>query len=226
MTRARVVLSDDHELFREGVATLINAQSDMEVVGQAADGLAALTLAREQHPDLVVMDIRMPLCDGVEATRLIRGQLPDAKVLMLTVQDQDEKLFESIAAGASGYMLKNVSSTEFLDGLRRVLAGEAVLPPRLAARVLEEFARMARSAPVAVDGDSSELTAREREVLQWIATGATDKEIAGRLSLSLHTVKSHVRSILNKLHALNRREAARLAERHGWIGKPDSGARS
>jgi len=221
MTRARIVLADDHELFREGVATLINAQIDMEVVGQAADGLAALSLARELRPNLIVMDIRMPLYDGVEATRMIRGQLPDAKVLMLTVQDQDEKLFESITAGASGYMLKNVTSAEFLLGLRSVLAGEAVLPSKLAARVLEEFARMARRAPAATEQDNSALTAREFEVLQWIATGATDKEIAGRLSISLHTVKSHVRSILNKLHALNRREASTLAERHGWIGKPE-----
>ena len=221
MSRARIVLADDHELFREGVATLINAQIDMEVVGQAADGLAALSLARELRPNLIVMDIRMPLYDGVEATRMIRGQLPDAKVLMLTVQDQDEKLFESIAAGASGYMLKSVTSAEFLHGLRSVLAGEAVLPSKLAARVLEEFARMARRAPAATEKDNPALTAREFEVLQWIATGATDKEIAGRLSISLHTVKSHVRSILTKLHALNRREATTVAERHGWIGKPE-----
>ena len=214
MTRTRLLLADDHDLFREGLAGLINAQPDLEVVGQASDGLEALTLARDLRPDLIAMDINMPLCDGLEATRLIRAEWPEACILILTVHDEDEKLFEAIKAGASGYMLKNVGSADFLRGVRGILAGEAVLPPKLAARLVEEFARLAnRPAPESPPSDIHDLTPRERETLDLIAAGATDKEIAAQLTLSLHTVKSHVRSILAKLHAANRRQAARLAAR-------------
>jgi DNA-binding NarL/FixJ family response regulator len=214
MTRTRLLLADDHDLFREGLVGLVNAQPDLEVVGQASDGLEALALARDLHPDLIAMDINMPMCDGLEATRLIRAEWPEACILILTVHDEDEKLFEAIKAGASGYMLKNVGSADFLRGVRGILAGEAVLPPKLAARLVEEFARLAnRPAPESPPSDIHDLTPRERETLDLIAAGATDKEIAAQLTLSLHTVKSHVRSILAKLHAANRRQAARLAAR-------------
>ena len=216
MTRTRLVLADDHDLFREGLAGLINAQPDLEVVGQASDGLEALTLARDLHPDLIAMDINMPMCDGLEATRLIRAEWPEACILILTVHDEDEKLFEAIKAGASGYMLKNVSSADFLRGVRGILAGEGVLPPKLAARMISEFARLAVRPVPEPPSDIHDLTPRERETLALIAAGATDKEIAAQLTLSLHTVKSHVRSILTKLHAANRRQAARLAEREDW----------
>jgi DNA-binding NarL/FixJ family response regulator len=213
MTRARILLADDHALFREGLAGLLNAQPDLKVVGQAGD---ALELARALQPDLVVMDIKMPVCDGLEATRLIRAALPTVRMLMLTIHDEDEKLFAAIKAGASGYLLKNTTSADFLRGVRSVLAGEATLPPRLAARLLDEFARLARQPTPATELDI-DLTPREGEVLHLIAAGATDREIAAQLSLSLHTVKSHVRNVLNKLHAVNRRQAARLAARQGLI---------
>jgi DNA-binding NarL/FixJ family response regulator len=216
MTRARILLADDHALFREGLAGLLNAQPDLEVVGQASDGLESLELARDLQPDLIVMDIKMPVCDGLEATRLIRAALPTVRMLMLTIHDEDEKLFEAIKAGASGYLLKNTTSADFLRGVRSVLAGEAALPPRLAARLLDEFARLARQPTPAAELDV-DLTLREGEVLHLIAAGATDREIAAQLSLSLHTVKSHVRNILSKLHAVNRRQAARLAARQGLI---------
>jgi two-component system NarL family response regulator len=216
MTRARILLADDHDLFREGLAGLIEAQTDLEVVGQAEDGLEALSLMRELKPDLIVMDIKMPMCDGLEATRLIRAEVPDAKIVMLTVHDEDEKLFEAIKAGASGYLLKDTKSVDFLAGIRRALAGEAVLPAKLALHVLAEFARLSKqNTPAAPTDSGSDLTPREHEVLNLIASGATDKEIAAQLSLSLHTVKSHVHSILSKLHAINRRHAADLAGRRG-----------
>jgi len=212
MSRARVLLADDHDLFREGLAGLIDAQPDLEVVGQGADGLEALALARDLHPDLIVIDIKMPVCDGLEATRLIRAAWPEARVVILTVHDEDEKLFEAIKAGASGYILKDTNSTEFLRSVRGALAGEAALTPRLAARLLDEFARLAKQAvPDLPSSASADLTPREHEVLNLIATGATDKEISAQLSLSLHTVKSHVRSILSKLQAANRRQAVKLA---------------
>ncbi len=212
MTRARVLLADDHDLFREGLAGLIDAQPDLEVVGQAHDGLEALALARDLRPDLIVMDIKMPVCDGLEATRIIRAELPEARIVVLTIHDEDEKLFEAIKAGAGGYILKDTNSEGFLRGVRGALAGEATLPPKLASHLLDEFARLARRVPSEPPPDStSELTPRERGVLNLITTGATDKEIAAQLSLSLHTVKTHVRSILSKLHAMNRRQAVKLA---------------
>ena len=219
MNRARVLLVDDHELFREGLVGLIDAQPDLEVVGQAGDGLEALTLARDLRPDLTVMDIKMPVCDGLEATRLIRAELPDARIVMLTVHDEDEKLFEAIKAGANGYMLKDTSSADFLSGLRGALAGEATLPPKLAAHLLDEYARLANRPEPAPDVEEEpDLTPREREVLDLLATGASNQQIADQLTISLHTVKSHVRNILSKLHAFNRRDAARLAAQKGLLG--------
>jgi DNA-binding NarL/FixJ family response regulator len=213
MSRAKILLADDHDLFREGLAGLINAQPDLEVVGQAGDGLEALTLARDLKPDLIVMDINMPICDGLEATRLIRSEWAEARIVMLTVHDEDEKLFSAIAAGAQGYLLKSLSAQDFLQSVRAALQGEAVLPPKLATHLLAEFARLAARPDQATGGEATGLTLREREVLDLIATGATDREIAERLSLSLHTVKSHVRSILSKTHAMNRRQAAKLIGR-------------
>ncbi len=212
MSRARILLADDHDLFREGLAGLINAQPDMETIGQANDGLEALTLARDLKPDLIIMDINMPICDGLEATRLIRADWPDARIVMLTVHEEDQKLFEAVRAGARGYMLKSLHAADFLRGVRTVMSGEAVLPPKLATHLLNEFARLAQRRP-STASESSNLTTREQEVLDLIATGATDKEIADKLALSLHTVKSHVRNILAKTHAINRRHAAKLAAR-------------
>ncbi len=224
MTHARILLADDHELFREGLVGLINAQPDLEVVGQASDGLEVLTLARDLQPDLIVMDISMPVCDGLEATRLIRGtpDMPDAAIVILTVHDEDEKLFDAIRAGANSYLLKSTNSVDFLRGVRSALAGETILPPKLAARLVQEFARLApRPASSTARPRSakpiSDLTPREYDVLKLIAVGATDKEIAANLSISLHTVKTHVRNILSKLHAVNRRHAARLADQQGLL---------
>jgi DNA-binding NarL/FixJ family response regulator len=219
MNQARILLADDHELFREGLAALIRAQPDLEVAGQAGDGFEALTLARDLQPDLIVLDISMPVCDGLEATGLIRATptLRESKILILTVHEEDDKLLEAIKAGANGYLLKSTGSTDFLMAIRGVLAGEAVLPPKLAAYLLEEFARLAKHPqPTAVELSAS-LTRREHEVLSLVAAGATDKEIAGQLSLSVHTVKSHLRSILSKLHAVNRRQAAQLAAQLGLV---------
>lgn len=218
MNRARILLADDHDLFREGLSGLINVQPDLTVVGQAEDGLTALSLVRELRPDLVVMDIQMPVCDGLEATRLIRSEWPEARIVILTVHDEDEKLFEAIKAGAIGYLLKNTRSNDFLQGIRRALAGEAALPPKLAARLIDEFARLASKPASSVPPpEPPDLTPREREVLALLATGASNKEIAAQLCLSLHTVKCHVRSILSKLQAVNRRQVARLAIRAGWV---------
>jgi DNA-binding NarL/FixJ family response regulator len=216
---ARILLVDDHELFREGLARLIQAQPDLAVAGQAGDGLEALTLARDLQPDLIIMDINMPICDGLEATRLIRESLPEVRIVILTVHDQDEKLFAAIRARANGYMLKDTNSADFLRGVRGALGGEATLPPKLAASLVEAYARLSTQfTPQPTTEDEPDLTPREIVVLNLIATGASNQEIAEQLFISLHTTKSHVRNILSKLHAENRRQAARLAARRGLLG--------
>ncbi len=213
MKTTKIILADDHELFREGLVTLINAQPDLEVVGQAGDGLEILTLARDLNPDLIILDISMPVCNGLEATRLLRTTpgIPS-----------DEKLFDAIRAGANSYILKSTNSAEFLRGLRNTLAGECVLPPKLAAQLVLKFAQLAprldaQRSPSDATDFNPDLTPREYDVLKCLAEGMTDKEIAATLSISLHTVKTHVRNILSKLHASNRYQAARLAQKKGLL---------
>jgi DNA-binding NarL/FixJ family response regulator len=218
MTAARILLVDDHDLFRSGLAGLINVQPDLEVAAEASDGLEAFKLARDLKPDLIVMDINMPVCDGLEATRLISTELPETRIVILTIHAEDEKLFAAIKFGAVGYILKDTNKAQFLQGLRGVLDGEAVLPPKMAVRMVEEFSRLMNQPGAAnQDQDLPDITPREHDVLRCIARGCSDKEIAEQLSISIHTVKTHVRNILSKLHAANRREAARLAAQYGLL---------
>jgi DNA-binding NarL/FixJ family response regulator len=217
MDTIRVFLADDHDLFREGLAGIIASQADMEVVGEASDGLEAIVKALELTPDLILMDIHMPGCDGLEAAKKIKKELPETTIVMLTVRDEDEKLFEAIKNGAQGYLLKTIRSREMLGMLRGALHGEAAISPSLAGRMLEEFRRLSKLAPVDLDEDMVSLTQREQEVLSLAATGATDKEIAEKLYISVHTVKSHMRNILSKLQVNSRREAARLAKKRGLL---------
>lgn len=216
MERIRVLLADDHALFREGLAGIIAAQPDFDVVGDAGDGLEALVKARELMPDLILMDIGMPGCDGLEATRRIKRELPDVTIVMLTVRDEEEKLFEAIKHGAQGYLLKNIRSQEILTLLRGAVRGEAPITPVLAGRILEEFRRLSRQEPRPLETDET-LTSREQEVLTLVAERATDKEIAEALCISLHTVKSHMRNILAKLHVESRHEAASYARHKGLV---------
>ena len=218
MSVYRLLVVDDHELLRQGIVALLNDQPDMEVVGQAGDGFEALTLARDLEPDLILMDVNMPICNGVEATRRIRAapDMGQPRIVMLTIHDEDQVLFDAIRAGANGYLLKDTKSAPFLQAVRAVLAGEAILPPELTASLLDEFARLSRGPSLQAE-EVPDLTPREHEVLTLLAADLTDKEIAGRLSLSIYTVKSHVRSILSKMQASNRRQAARLATEKGLI---------
>jgi DNA-binding NarL/FixJ family response regulator len=212
-----VLLADDHALFREGLAGIIAAQPDFEVVGEAGDGLEAMVKARELVPDLILMDIGMPGCDGLEATRQIRQELPAVTIVMLTVRDEAEKLFEAIKNGAHGYLLKNIQAQDMLELLRGAMRGEAAITPALAGRMLEEFRRLSREAAWAPDEGTETLTRREQEVLSLVAEGAADKEIAEALCVSLHTVKSHMRNILAKLHVGSRYEAARYGRQKGLV---------
>ncbi|HSG14235.1 MAG TPA: response regulator transcription factor [Gaiellaceae bacterium] len=213
----RLVLADDHALFRAGIASLVRAWGH-EVAGEAQNGLEALDLARKHHPDLVLMDITMPECNGLEATRLIKAELPEIRIAIVTVSDHDEDLFEAIKSGAEGYLLKDMDEGELEATLRALEAGEPALSPRLAGKILEEFARIGQEKDSPAAG-SDELTPREQEVLQLVAEGLTNKEIASTLFLSEHTVNFHVKNILSKLHLRNRAQAVAYAVRSG-LAKP------
>ncbi len=217
MELIRILLADDHALFREGLAGIIAAQPDMDVIGEASDGLEAVVKTLELAPDLILMDIQMPGCDGIEATRQIKKEMPGVTVVMLTVRDDDEKLFEALKNGAQGYLLKNIRSRELLDMMRGAVRGEAAISPIMAGHLLDEFRRMSRQIPPEADGEFATLTPREQEILSQVIEGASDKEISDTLFISLHTVKSHMRNILGKLHVNNRREAAQLARHKGWV---------
>jgi DNA-binding NarL/FixJ family response regulator len=216
MPPIRILLADDHTLFREGLAGILDSQPDLDVVGEAGDGIEALVKAKELLPDLILMDILMPGCDGLEATKQIKQELPDVTIVILTIRDDEEKLFQAIKNGAQGYLLKNMSSTLIVKLLRGAMQGEAAITSEMAGRMLEEFRRLSREAPLDI-GDDADLTRREIEVLGKVATGATDKEIADELTISIHTVKSHMRNILAKLHVGTRREATRIARHKGLV---------
>ena len=210
----RVLLADDHALFRAGIASLLRAWG-MEVVGQAADGNEALALARRLRPELVLMDIGMSPRNGLEATRMIKTELPEVKVIIVTVSEDDQDLFEAVKSGAEGYLLKGMSEEELNSTLARIAAGEPALSPGLALKILDEFARMAREGAAKPRGPEDELTEREREVLRLVADGATNREIAAKLYISENTVGFHMKNILAKLHVKNRAQAAAYAIRAG-----------
>lgn len=213
MGRIRVLLADDHGLFREGLAGILRAQPDFEVVGEASDGLEALVKARELAPDLILMDVEMRGADGIEATQQIKQERPATTIVMLTVRDDEDALFRSIQSGAQGYLLKSIRSADMLELIRGAVRGEAAITPILAGRMLEEFRRLAEEAPSPPGEEETALSRREQEVLSLVAERATDKEIADALHLSLSTVKSHMRNILAKLHVKSRHDAARFASR-------------
>lgn len=210
----RVMVVDDHDLFRDGIASVLRAQADLEVVGEAGDGLEALVLAQSLRPDVILLDINMPGTDGIEAARLIAREVPSCRIVMLTVRDEDDRIVEAIRSGASGYLLKTIRGQQLVEMVRAAARGEAALTPAIAARLLAAFRGTAPAPPAsgaapARTESPDELTTREQEILRLIAAGRLDKEIANDLSISVYTVKAHVRSILAKLHVGNRREASR-----------------
>jgi DNA-binding NarL/FixJ family response regulator len=210
----RILLVDDHELFRTGLAGLLSYQEDFQIVGEASNGREALEKARELMPDVVLMDIDMPDMNGLQAARAISAEMPYIKIVMLTVSEEEEKLFEAVKSGAQGYLLKNIRTAEMLEMLRGIGAGEAPISRLMATRLLKEFARQhqnpveERETPINPASDLDQLTTREREVLELVAKRASNKEIAATLSISEYTVKNHLRNILAKLHLGNRAQAA------------------
>ncbi|GLV13121.1 DNA-binding response regulator [Alicyclobacillus hesperidum] len=212
----RVLLVDDHELFRQGVSAILGGVPEIEVVGQAENGQVALELCATQQPDVVLMDINMPVCSGLEATRMIKEKFPHIRILILTVSSAEESLFDAIKSGASGYVLKNASPVAVIESIQRVYAGEPVIPSDLAMHIITEFSSP-QKAQVKPEVDA--LTERELEVLRKLSTGATNREIAKALYISENTVRNHVRSILEKLHLSNRVQAAAYALREGYTSE-------
>jgi DNA-binding NarL/FixJ family response regulator len=204
----RILIADDHPLFRDGLRSLLTAQGH-EVVAEARNGREAVSLAHQSNPDLVLMDVSMPELDGISATRQLTAELPDVKVVVLTASEDDANLFESIKAGARGYLLKNLEADDFFAMLERASRGEPALPPVLARKLLQAFAKPARQEP-----PEEELTAREREVLELMVEGVTStRRLAKQLGLSENTVKFHIRNILDKLRLHDRAQVVGYALR-------------
>lgn len=220
--RIQIVLADDQALFLEGLKTLLSLEDSLEVVAECSNGKEALEACRSRRPQIVLMDLNMPVMDGVAATRAIKQELPEVNVLTLTTFDDDERVFEALKAGASGYLLKDTPSQQLIEAIKAVSAGQSFLQPSIASKVLAEFNRM--STPVAEPNPVRQpvklrepLSKREEEVLVWLSRGCSNKEIAAQLSLAEGTVKNHVSNVLGKLGVLDRTQAALMARDLGLI---------
>lgn len=210
MEPIRILLADDHNVLRQGIAQVLESQADMRIIAQARNGQEAVTLASENMPDIVLMDINMPELDGVEATRQIKETHPEIQIIILTMYQVDNFIFEAIKAGASGYLLKEVEMEDLLDAVRSVARGEAVLDPALAGKVLEEF-RVRKPE----QSTKEDLAPRDVEILSLVAQGLTNQEIADRIEISEKTVRNRLSLVFKQLHLNNRTEAALYALRKG-----------
>lgn len=210
----RVIVVDDHALVRSGLATLLRAWG-FDVVGEAANGRLAVEVVRESEPDVVFMDINMPEMNGIEATRAIKAQFPNTRVVILTVSDDEQDLIDAIRGGADGYLLKNMEQDELESMVGHLSRGEPVVPPALAIKLLAEFRDESRT-------PKPELTERESQVLREVASGATSREIGQRLDISENTVNFHLKNIFSKLHLRNRAQVVAWAAEHGYVGRHQS----
>ncbi len=222
MAKIRVLLADDQDIIRTGLTIILNHQADIEVVGQAADGHEAVEMAKQLKPDVILMDIKMPRLNGIQATRQIVALLPKTQIIILTTYDTDDWVFDGIRAGAIGYLLKDASGDNLAEAVRGALRGESQIDPTVARKVLREFQQVSthRSAapqPAAEEEPLERLTDREEEVIKLLAAGLANKEIAQQLSLSEGTVKNHISAILAKLHANDRTQAVLTALKRGLV---------
>ena len=216
----RVLIADDHALFRRGLEMVLQGEPGLELVGQASDGQEAVKLATEVVPDVVLMDIRMPKMTGIEAARRMKEVAPSARIVILTISDEDGDLFEAIRAGASGYLLKDIPLDELAGSVRSVHGGQSLINPSMAGKLLTEFATLARrdaEEEPAKHAPAPKLTEREMEVLRLVARGMNNRDIAKELFISENTVKNHVRNILEKLQSHSRMEAVMIAAREKLI---------
>jgi DNA-binding NarL/FixJ family response regulator len=212
-----VLIVDDQSLFREGLRTLLSVQPDIDVVGEAGNGEEALRIAVQVRPNVILMDLRMPVMNGVTATQRLREILPQSRVIVLTTFDDDENVFEGLRAGAVGYLLKDVSSEKLFEAIRAADRGEYFMLPSITAKVMTEFSRLSRLAPVPLDPLAEPLSPREMEILRLVATGASNRDIAEMLVIAEGTVKNHWTNILGKLNAKDRMQAVMKAREYGLI---------
>jgi DNA-binding NarL/FixJ family response regulator len=218
MTRIKVLLVDDQALFREGLRTLLSVQPAFEVVGEASNGEEAIQMALANRPDVVLMDLRMPVMDGVSATRRLHSLAPQCRIIVLTTFDDDESVFDGLRAGAVGYLLKDVASTKLFEAIHEAARGGSFLQPSVAAKVIEEFSRLANQATALHPQALIEpLSDREMEILKQVATGASNKEIAANYVIAEGTVKNHLTNILRKLEVQDRAQAVLKARSLGLI---------
>jgi DNA-binding NarL/FixJ family response regulator len=217
MTTIRVLLADDQALFREGLRTLLSLHADLEIIGEAANGEEALRQAAALRPDVVLMDLRMPVLDGVTATRRLCAAQPATRVIILTTFDDDEYVFDGLRAGAVGYLLKDAPSDKLVEAIRAVARGESFLQPSVTAKVVAEFARLGDRRRDQPEGLAEPLSDREIEILRLVAAGASNKEIAEQLVIAEGTVKNHITNILGKLGARDRTQAALRGRELGLV---------
>ncbi len=217
MSTEKFLLVDDNTLLRASLAKLIGLWRKDVIIEEASDGREALEKARRLRPGVILMDIRMPGCDGIEATRLIKAELPETKIIMLTVSEEEDDLFEAVRSGAHGYLLKNMRPEELFELLEGALAGEAVIAAPMAQRILQAFVSEAHRRAELGDAQA-ELSPREMDVLDLASQGATNKEIADQLFISVGTVKNHIHNILEKLHLKNRAQIAAYARMRRMTG--------
>lgn len=219
MPPIRVLIVDDHTLFRKGLIGLLQQQKGIEVAGEAKDGEEGIRLATTLKPDLILMDVNMPTCNGIQATKAIRDALPETGIIMLTVSEEDDDLFAAVKAGARGYLIKNVEPDQLVKAIHLLVKGEAVIPHGMASKLLNEFSAISRKSAAPEASDLKPLTEREKEILQTLAKGYSNKEIANELCISEHTVKIHLKNILKKLHMNNRIQAAVYAHQQGLVDR-------
>jgi len=217
-TPIRVLVVDDHTLFRRGIAEVLAKQESLEVVGEAADGLEAIEKAKELIPDVILMDLNMPRCSGLEAIQALQAEMPQVNILVLTISETEDDLFAAMKFGATGYLLKKAEPEELVHAIINIVQGGVIVSPLMATKLLTEFKYLAAVVEKeSIEKANANLSPREREVLQQVAQGGTNKEIADSLFISKNTVRAHMRSIMEKLHMANRSQAAAYAVKKGLV---------
>ena len=216
--KIKVLVVDDHTLFRRGIATVLASEAGLDVVGEASDGLEAIEKAKELVPDVILMDLNMPRCSGLEAIQALQSEMPEVNILVLTVSEMETDLFAAVKFGATGYLLKKTEPEELIHGIINIAQGGVIISPLMAGKLITEFKDLAAGVEEkSTEEADADLSPREGEVLQLVAQGATNKEIADSLYISENTVKTHLRSIMEKLHLANRSQAAAYAIQRGLV---------
>lgn len=222
MDKINVLIADDHHLFIRGIESILSEDDSLHVIGKAANGKEAYEMARQLKPDVILLDVNMPVINGLQALKMIIEEMPDVKVLMLTVNDNDNQLFEALKSGAKGYLLKDLLPNELLTFIHMVYRGESIISGQMASKIIENMKRPNNTGSPQTNfavGKMDVLTKREKEILTQVMKGLTNREIASALFISENTVKNHLRNIMEKLHMNNRVQAATYALQEGWLQK-------